>query len=131
MAWLYEMWLHCFWLWDKVNKNYKNKIQFILLFIFCFKKIRLHTYKKFYRWILLFFYFDHSSLFLFYLKHSSLFLHTQSIILITPSNWWMVVFHWLFHSFMYRVYIEGNHHSKNGKKMIQGMNDIRKEQLIS
>ena len=25
-------------------------------------------------------------------------------------------FHWLFHSFMYRVYIEGNHHCKNGKE---------------
>ena len=30
-------------------------------------------------------------------------------------NWWIIVFHW-FHSFMYGVYIEGNHHSKNGKE---------------
>ena len=33
----------------------------------------------------------------------------------------MVVFHSSFHSFMYRVYIEGNHHSENGK------NDTMKE----
>ena len=40
-------------------------------------------------------------------------------------------FHSYFHSFMYRVYIEGNHHSKNEKEwyregMIEGKNDIRK-----
>ena len=56
--------LHSLWLLDKVNKNYNNKIACILLFIFRLKKIRLHTYKKIYRWILLFFYLKHSSLFL-------------------------------------------------------------------
>ena len=65
--------LHSLWLLDKVNKNYNNKIECILLFIFRLKKIRLHAYKKIYRWILLFF----------YLKHSSLFLYTQSIVMIT------------------------------------------------